>query len=182
MKIDLSKFNNNWYKPGSKLKIIIWFFFNAFFLKNKYNPSSRIKKTVLKIFGAKIGNGVVLKPSISVKYPWKLKIGDFTWVGEGVWIDNLDQVTIGNNVCISQGALLLCGNHNYKKTTFDLMIAPITLKDGVWIGAKSMVTQNVTCGANSILAVQSVCSSDLEANSIYRGNPAIKVKDRIIVE
>lgn len=180
MKTDLSKFNNDWYQPGSKIKILLWFFFNAFFLKNKYNPSSGIKKTVLKLFGAKIGKGVVLKPSISVKYPWKLIIGDFTWIGENVWIDNLDQVTIGNNVCISQGALLLCGNHNYKKSKFDLMIGSIILEDGVWIGAKSIVTQNVTCKTHSVLAVQSVCSSDLEANSIYKGNPAVKIKDRII--
>ena len=112
MKTDLSKFNNHWYKPGSKIKILVWYFVNVCCLQNKYNPFSGLKKFVLRIFGAKIGKGVVLKQTISVKYPWKLTIGDNVWIGENVWIDNLDEVLIGVNVCISQGAMLLCGNHN----------------------------------------------------------------------
>jgi len=182
MKTELAKFNNSWYNPGGKVKIVIWFFFNSFFLKNKYNPSSGIKKFVLRLFGAKIGNGVVVKPGVSVKYPWKLKVGDNTWIGENVWIDNLDDISIGNNVCLSQGAMLLCGNHDYKKSSFDLMIGSITLEDGVWIGAKSVVTQNVQCRAHSILAVYSVASSNLEENGIYKGNPAVKIRERIIEE
>lgn len=180
MKTDLSTFDNSWYQPGNKVKILLWYFFNAFFLKNKYNPSSKIKILVLKLFGAKIGKGVVIKPSISVKYPWKLTIGNYCWIGENVWIDNLDDVILGNNVCISQGALLLCGNHNYKVSSFNLIIGKIVLKDGVWIGAKSIVTQNVTCQSHSILAVNSVASTHLEANGIYKGNPAVKIRTRII--
>ena len=182
MKTDLSKFNNHWYKPGSKIKILVWYFMNVCCLQNKYNPFSGLKKFVLRIFGAKIGKGVVLKQTISVKYPWKLTIGDNVWIGENVWIDNLDEVLIGDNVCISQGAMLLCGNHNYKKSTFDLMIGTITLEDGVWIGAKSVVTQNVVCKSHSILGVQSVASFNLDEFSIYKGNPAVKVRERNIEE
>ena len=180
MNSDLSSFNNSWYKPGHKLKLLIWFFCNAFILQNKYNPFSSLKVTILKLFGAKIGRGVVIKQSVSIKYPWKLRIGNNSWIGENVWIDNLDEVSIGDNVCISQGALLLCGNHNFKKSTFDLMIGKITLENGVWIGAKSIVTQGVVCKSHSILAVNSVASSNLEKFSVYRGNPALKIKDRII--
>ncbi len=182
MKTRLDHFNNSWYKPGPKFKIACWFIFNALILKNKYNPFSRSKVAVLRLFGATIGKGVVIKPSVSVKYPWKLAIGNYVWIGENVWIDNLDQVTIGNHVCISQGALLLCGNHNYKKSSFDLMIKPIELQDGTWIGAKSMVTQGVVCKEHSILAVQSVATSNLEAFTIYQGNPAIEVRKRHIHE
>jgi len=180
MQTKLVTFDNSWYQPGSKIKIVFWYFFNAFILQNKYNPFSGLKIATLRLFGAQIGEGVVIKPSISVKYPWKLTIGNHTWIGENVWIDNLDEVIIGNNVCISQGALLLCGNHNYKKTTFDLMIGKIILEDGVWIGAKSIVTQNVICESHSILTVNSVASSNLEVYSINKGNPAVKVRDRRI--
>ena len=182
MKTQLDTFDNKWYKPGSRIKIGLWYFCNAIFLKNKYNPFSKLKVSVLRLFGAKIGKGVVLKPSISVKYPWKLSIANNVWVGENVWIDNLDQVTIGSNVCISQGALLLCGNHNYKKSSFDLIVKPIELKDGVWIGAKSTVTQGVICGAESVLSVQSVANSDLEPYGIYQGIPAVKIRERVIDE
>jgi putative colanic acid biosynthesis acetyltransferase WcaF len=180
MKTDLSKFNNDWYKPGSAFKRLIWFLCNALILQNKYNPSSGLKKMTLKLFGAKIGKGSVFKTGVSIKYPWKLKIGDHCWIGENVWIDNLDEVIIGNNVCISQGALLLNGNHNYSASTFDLMLGKIILEDGVWIGAKSIVTQNVTCKSHSVLSVNSVASKTLEAYGVYRGNPAVKIKDRKI--
>jgi len=182
MKTDLASFDNSWYSPGNRGKILFWFFFNAFFLKNSYNPFSGLKITVLKLFGAQIGKGVVIKPSISVKYPWKLKIGDYTWIGENVWIDNLDEVTIGSHVCISQGALILCGNHNFKKPSFDLIIKPIILEDGVWIGANSTVTQGVICHSHSVLSVQSLANKNLEPYSIYQGIPAIKIRERKIDE
>ena len=137
---------------------------------------------MLKLFGAKIGKGVVIKPSVNIKYPWKLSIGDHTWIGENVWIDNLGEVKIGANACISQGAMLLCGNHNYKKVAFDLIVGNIELEDGVWIGAHSVVCPGVKCKSHSLLAVKSVATKNLEAWKIYQGNPAIVVRDREIKE
>lgn len=121
--VDLSLYNNAWYNTGaSVIKRTLWYFANSAILNNSFIPFSRIKIKVLRLFGAKIGKGVVIKPSVNIKYPWNLKIGDYVWIGENVWIDNLVEVSIGDNVCISQGAMLLCGNHNYKKTSFDLMV------------------------------------------------------------
>ena len=178
MKTDLSKYNIDWYEPRGKLVRLLWFYVNAIFMQSKLNPFSGFKVLLLRIFGAKIGRGVVFKPGVNVKYPWKLILGDYVWIGEDVWIDNHDDVIIGSNVCLSQGVMLLCGNHNFKKSTFDLMIGEIEIKDGVWIGAKSIVTQNVICESHSVLSVNSVASSNLESYTIYRGNPAIKVDDR----
>lgn len=177
---DLSTFNNNWYRPGPAWKLFLWYFVNVFFLQNPLNPSSSLKVLLLKLFGAKIGEGVVIKPGVNIKYPWKLSIGNHCWIGEKVWIDNLDQVTLENHVCLSQESLLLCGNHNYKIKSFDLMIGPITLEDGVWIGAKSVVCPGVVCKSHSILSVGSVATTEMEPYSIYQGNPAIKTKDRKI--
>jgi putative colanic acid biosynthesis acetyltransferase WcaF len=125
---------------------------------------------------------VVIKPNVNIKYPWKLRIGNYCWIGEQVWIDNLDQVTLEDNVCISQGALLLCGNHNYKTKAFDLMIAPIYLCEGSWVGAKSSVAPGVTFSSHAVLSMGSVATTHLEAYSIYSGNPAVKVKSREFVE
>ncbi len=175
----LSKYNNDWFDEGAGfIKRTLWFYTNALFFINPLNPISSIKVFLLRLFGAKIGKAVVIKPGVNIKYPWKLSIGNYTWIGEKVWIDSLDQVKIGSNCCISQGALLLNGNHNYQKESFDLIVNPILLEDGVWIGAQSIVTGGVTCKSHSVLAVQSTASSDLEAYSIYRGNPAVKIKKR----
>lgn len=180
MKTDLSTYNNNWYRPGSSLKRFFWYFINELFIRNPLNPSSSIKVFILRLFGATIGNYVIIKPKVNIKYPWKLVIGNHCWIGESVWIDNLAQVTIEDNVCISQGAFLLCGNHNYKLSSFDLMISPIILKEGSWIGAKSIVGPGVTLNSHAILSMGSVASNDLDAFAIYRGNPAVKVKNRVV--
>lgn len=180
MKTDLSTFDNSWYKPGSKVKRALWYLFNNAFLLNPYNPFSGLKKFVLKLFGAKIGKGVVIKQRVNIKYPWKLEVGDNTWIGEDVWIDNLGDVKIGANCCLSQGAFLLCGNHNYKKSTFDLIVGKITLEDGVWIGAKAIVTGGVYCHSHALLTVGSVASKNLEAYKVYQGNPAVAIRDREI--
>lgn len=180
-KTNLCKYDNSWYNPGGgALKRLMWYFCNVVVMKNGWIPFPGIKMRLLRAFGARIGKGVVFKPCVNVKYPWNLSIGDYTWIGENVWIDNLVKVRIGSNVCISQGALLLCGNHNYKKKTFDLMVGEITIEDGAWIGAMCTVCPGVTCKSHSVLTVNSVATSDLEAYSVYRGNPAVKINDRVI--
>ena len=181
MKVALKTYNNDFYNPGgSALKRLLWHFVNAIILNSALLPINSCKIFVLRLFGAHIGSGVTIKPHVNVKYPWLLSIGNHAWIGEKVWIDCLTKVTIGDNVCLSQGSMLLTGNHNYSKTTFDLVIGPIILEDGVWIGAKSVVCPGVTCFSHSVLSVLSVATSDLEAYGIYQGNPAVKKKVRVI--
>ena len=137
-----------------------------------------LKVAILKLFGSKIGKGVIIKPGVNIKYPWLLTIGDYSWIGEDVWIDNLAQVTIGLNCCISQGALLLCGNHNFRSETFDLIVKPITIEDGAWVGAKSVVCPGVTVKEDAIITVGSVATKSLDAATIYQGNPAVSKRKR----
>lgn len=177
---DLASYSNSWFYAGNPVKRVIWYFVNACFFICPLFPFSSVKVFLLRLFGAKIGRGVIIKPSVNIKYPWKLRIGNHVWIGENVWIDNLGEVTIGNNACISQGALILSGNHDYKKSTFDLVIKEIVIEEGVWIGARSVVTQGVCCSSHSVLAAGSVASDNLEPYFIYRGNPAVKIKERSI--
>ena len=143
-------------------------------------PVSGIKLFFLRLFGAEIGKGVVIKPGVKIKFPWKLMIGENSWIGEGVWIDNLDIITIGKSVCISQGAYLFTGNHDFKKSTFNLITHPILIEDGVWIGAKAVVYGGVTCHTHSILGINAVAETNLAGYTIYKGNPAIPLLQRII--
>ena len=133
------------------------------------------ERTLLRLFGA-VGEGW----SSNRASPLNTH-GNWLWhhlIGENVWIDNLGQVTIGNHCCLSQGALLLCGNHNYKKATFDLMVGDITLEDGVWIGARSSVGPGVICGSHSVLAMGSTALKDLDAWMVHQGNPACAKSQR----
>jgi len=180
-KTDLSTYNNAPFHPGgTAFKRFLWYYLNALFLKTSLLPSNSFKSFLLRLFGAKVGKNVTIKPGVNIKYPWFLTIGNETWIGENVWIDCLVPVTIGNNVCISQGAVLLTGNHNYKKTSFDLIVSGVTLEDGVWIGSKAMVNPGITAASHAVLTSGSVATRNLDAYSIYQGNPAVKVRERII--
>ncbi len=127
-----------------------------------------------------MGKGIVLRHNVNIKSPWFLIVGDYTWIGEGVWIDNLVPVKIGSHVCLSQGAMLQTGNHDFSKSTFDLITGEIVLEDGVWIGAKALVCPNVIAAEHAVLTAGSVATKNMEAYFVYQGNPAVKVKKREI--
>lgn len=183
MNVDLSTFENRRYNPGRGFCIrILWHFFNAFFMQNPLNPYSRLKIVILRLFGAKIGKGVVLKPGINVKYPWSLEIGDHSWVGENAWLDSLAKIKIGNNCCVSQGAYFCTGNHDWTDPAFGLIVKPITVEDGAWVGARVTVLPGVTIGKHSILAAGSTVSKNTDPYMIYVGNPAQPVKERKILK
>jgi putative colanic acid biosynthesis acetyltransferase WcaF len=165
---------------ASRFKQLAWYCTNIVFFKNPFNILSSLKVSLLKCFGAKLGVGVVIKPAVNIKYPWKLQVGDHSWIGEEVWIDNLSDVVIGKNVTLSQGCLLLTGSHDHTRTSFDFLSNPITLEDGVWVGAKAVVSGGVTCGSHSILGLNSVAEKDMEPFTIYKGNPAIPVLRRLL--
>jgi putative colanic acid biosynthesis acetyltransferase WcaF len=163
---------------AGKFKQVAWYITNILFFKNPLNVFSSVKVSLLRLFGSTVGEGVIIKPSVNIKYPWKLRIGANCWIGEHVWIDNLSDVVMGQSVTLSQGALLLTGSHDYKASTFDFITKTIVLEDGVWIGAKSVVLGGVTCRSHSVLSVLSVAKSDMQEYTIYRGNPAEPVKTR----
>ena len=175
---DLSKFDIGNYQAGTKIKIYIWFFINYYIFDSALPWPYKLKRLLLIWFGATIGRGLVIKPKVRIKYPWRLSVGNYCWIGESVWIDNLEHVYIGNNVSISQGAMLLTGNHDYTKSNFPYRLGKITIDDGVWIGAKAVVCPGIRCASHSILTVNSVASKDLNEWSIYAGNPAAFVRIR----
>jgi putative colanic acid biosynthesis acetyltransferase WcaF len=182
----LKKVNNAAFKTtihigAGSLKQYAWYFTNIFFFKNPLNVSSGVKVFLLKLFGAKIGAGVVIKPSVNIKYPWKLQVGDYSWIGEAVWIDNLSEVIIGSSVTLSQGALILTGSHDHTKETFDFISLPVKIEDGGWIGAKAVVYGGVSVGSHAILGINAVAENDLAPYTIYKGNPAIPVLKRNII-
>ena len=181
MRVDLSTFDNSWYNPGRGFLVrTLWLIVNAVFLQNPINLSSGLKVFILRLFGGRIGRGVVFKPSVNVKYPWNLTVGDYSWIGEGAWLDSLDCIVIGSNVCISQGAYFCTGNHDWGDPAFGLVVKPIVVEDGAWVGARATVLPGVTVKTHSIIAAGTVISKDTEPYMVFAGNPAIAVKERVI--
>lgn len=181
IKVELAKFDGSDFDKGAGLlKTTLWYFINALFVRASWNPFMKPKIWLLRLFGAKIGRGLVLKNNVTIKSPWNLVVGDNCWIGENVWIDNLDKVYIGSNVCISQGAMLLTGNHDYTISSMPYRNAPIRINDGAWIGAQATVCPGVIVQENAILTVGSVATKDMDENGVYQGNPAGKIRERVL--
>lgn len=157
---------------------MLWLLVSAVFFQHSLCVWNGIKIRLLRWFGATVGHGVLVKPRVTIKFPWRLHLGNQVWIGEGVWIDNLARVTIGDNVCISQGALLLTGSHHYGKPGFDLMVKPVVLENGVWIGAKALVCPGVRVYASAVLTAGSVATQDIPTGTVYQGNPAVFKRNR----
>lgn len=174
----LSQYSTNGFSRGAPFFVeSVWYFVNAWAFSSCF-PGSSWRKFLLRAFGARVGDGVVIKPGVKVKFPWRLVIGCDTWVGEGVWIDNLDWVFIGSNVCISQGAFFCTGNHDWSSESFDLITNSITIEDCAWVGAFSSVCAGTYIPEGAVLCQSSFAVGCLEPWTVYSGNPALRVKER----
>ena len=141
-------------------------------------PGSGWRVAMLRMFGAQIGRGVMIKPKVRVKFPWKLHVGDHSWLGEGLWIDNLAEVSIGDHCCLSQGAYLGTGNHRWDRDSFDLKTSPIRLENHCWIGAMALVAPGAVCGEGVVLTMGSMAKGELAKWQVYSGSPATIIKPR----
>jgi putative colanic acid biosynthesis acetyltransferase WcaF len=161
----------------SKLVESLWLILDAILVRSRI-PGLTHRRLILRAFGARIGERVVIKTGVRIKFPWRLQIGDDSWIGEEVWIDNLASVQIGANCCISQGAYICTGSHDWGSPTFDLLVKPVKIEDSAWIAARAVIGPGVTVGEGAVLSLGSVATSDLVAWGIYQGFPASLLKQR----
>jgi len=180
-KVDLSRPDNSEYQKGRSLLVqALWHFVGLPLFRSHFIPISGLKCALLMLFGAKIGQGVYIKPGVRVKFPWYLTVGDYCWLGEDLWIDNLTDVRIGSNVCISQGAYLCTGNHDWTTPNMKLFRKPIRVDDGSWVGARAILCPGVSIGSGSIVAAGSVVTRSIGEYEVWAGNPAVFVRERRI--
>jgi putative colanic acid biosynthesis acetyltransferase WcaF len=152
--------------------IVLWYLTNYLAVIPGWNVSSSFKVALLRLFGAHIGKKLIIRPRVKIKYPWKLIIGNDCWIGEDVFIENLEMVILENNVCISQKSMLINGNHNVYSPRFNYYGQKIQICNEVWIGAGCIIGPGVICEKRSVLQLGSIATSKLKENGIYSGNPA----------
>ena len=156
----------------------VWYLLKCALFLSPLPVPSAFKAAILRMFGARVGRGVVIKPRVNIHFPWKLAVGDFTWIGEEANILNFEFVTIGRQCCISQRAFLCTGNHDYRDAAMPYRNEPITVEDGAWIGAQVFVAPGVTIGIDAVITAGSIVLTDQAPRMVCRGNPCAPVKDR----
>lgn len=157
-----------WDKPA--VFMYLWAIAERLFVTNSWQPSSKLRTSVLRAFGAEIGDGVVFRPRTRVAFPWKLKVGHDAWIGEGVWIHNQDLICIGENAVISQDCFLTTGSHAHRKD-MALITRPIEVAAGAWVTSRCVVLGGSRIGISAVIGPSSVVKGDIPSNTIWAGNP-----------
>jgi len=171
--VDLSIYDNSDFDRGASLwKEALWIALRALFFQTAIPWPSRFRAAILRSFGAKIGEDVVIRANINISFPWRLSIGDHVWIGEDVGILSLAPVTIESNVCISQRAYLCTGSHDFRREDFKLKVAPITVRTGSWVAAVAFVGPGVEVGTGAVVSAGSVVFETVPPNTLVQGNPA----------
>lgn len=155
-----------WGRP--KLVVYIWGLFEIMFVSNALQISSRLRVAVLRLFGAKIGRDVIFRPRTRVKFPWKLEIGDRSWIGEGVWIHNHAKVQIGSDVVISQETMITTGSHDHRND-MALTASSIHISDGVWVTSRCLVLGGSRIGTSAVVRPMTVVQGTIAAGTVTDG-------------
>lgn len=177
MSQNLGDYQNDWFDRGRPLWVDALWILVSLFVSSTL-PGSSVRVFLLRRFGAEIDQGVVIKPRVRIKFPWRLAIGRNSWIGEGAWIDNLADVKIGQDCCVSQGVYICTGNHDWSQPSFDLKVEPVILEDGCWLGAFSKIAPGVTIQRSAVVAMGAIVFSDVDENMVVSGNPASVLKSR----
>lgn len=163
-RFSLDGFTGRGYDRGRGVPIQILWLMSRGLLMKWWCPN-RIRIGVLRLFGAKIADGVLVRHQVKIHWPWKLEIGRNSWVGEEVWILNLEQVTIGSNTCISQGVFLCTGSHDRRSATFEFDNAPVVVGDSVWVAARATVLRGVRIGDGATVGATALVTADVPAGT-----------------
>ncbi|WP_228853139.1 putative colanic acid biosynthesis acetyltransferase [Aegicerativicinus sediminis] len=174
--------NNFQLPPGfrgkSKIIVQLWWLCQWFL----FNPSPQVcygwRRFLLRLFGAKIGKGVLIRPSVKIVYPWKVTIGDYSWIGDEVNLYSLGQIQIGKNTVISQKSYLCGGGHDYTNRNFPIYSKPIIIEDDCWISTDVYIAPGIRVGEGTVVGARSSVFKDLPAGKICYGSPAIVIKER----
>lgn len=164
-------------RARSRVTETVWIGVEWLLVTGALQPSSRLRAAALRLFGAEIGQGVILRPRIRVKCPWNLRIGDRSWIGEGVWIHNQGRVTIGADSVVSQETFISTGSHDVRGT-MDLTVTPVEVGSGVWITSRCIVLPGSLVEDDVVVTPGSVVRGRLLAGGLYGGNPAALLRMR----
>jgi putative colanic acid biosynthesis acetyltransferase WcaF len=162
-----------------KLKIQLWYIVRSTLFKSSPEFMYNWRKRLLTWFGAKIGEGVRIRPSADITYPWNIEIGDYSYIGDGATLYSLTNIVIGKNCSISAQAYICTGTHDHKAVSFTLIVKSITIEDEVWLANGSFLMPGVSIGRGSICAARSVITKSIPSNSIVSGQPGRVIGQRI---
>ena len=177
-KLNSFKLPNN-FRGRNAFVVQLWWLVQSLFFKNSPQFLYGFRRFLLRLFGAKIGKNVIIRPTVRITYPWKVVIGDFSWIGDDVVLYSLGEIEIGENVVISQKSYLCAASHDYLKQDFPIFEKKITIDDECWLATDVFVAPGITIGKGTVVGSRSSVYKDLPANKVCIGNPAKIIRERL---
>ncbi len=179
--VDLRRYDQSWFDRGRPgWYIFLWWLVQAIVFPLSPQPFHFLRRGLLRLFGAKVGVGVIIRPTARFTYPWKVEIGDYSWIGDDVVFYSLDKIEIGRHCVISQKCYLCTGNHDFKDPAFGLMTGEIFVGNGVWVAADCFLAAGVNIGANSMIGARSSVFKSMPAGMVCWGNPCQVRYERVM--
>jgi putative colanic acid biosynthesis acetyltransferase WcaF len=157
----------------------LWWIVQSLFFRTSPQFLYGYRRFILRAFGAKIGKKVIIRPSVKITYPWKISIGDYSWIGDDVNLYSLGEIEIGRNVVISQKSYLCTGSHDYLKINFPIFSNKIIIEDECWLAADVFVAPGITIQKATVVGARSSVYKNLPSNKVCIGTPAKVIKNRI---
>ena len=169
MNRDLSAFSRSTnFTLLRKIQLGAWFCVQHLIFKSAFIPSS-LRPLLLKLFGASVGRGVLIRRGVQVHFPWNLEIENDCWIGEEVWFINHEKITIGSNICISQRSIICSGGHDYRSASLEYSHKPVVIKDGAWVCLGATILPGVTIGECSVVSAGEVARKSVPDYSMLVG-------------
>jgi len=178
---DLSSFKlPHDFRGRSAITVQLWWVVQATLFAWSPQFAYSFRAWLLQIFGAKIGIHTVIRPTVTVTYPWKVSIGDYAWIGDDVVLYSLGEIEIGANAVVSQRSYICTGGHDYTKPTFDIFATKIVIEPEAWVATDVFVAPGVRIGKGSVIGARSSVFKDMPPKMICYGNPAKPMQPRIM--
>ncbi|MFN6527124.1 hormogonium polysaccharide biosynthesis acetyltransferase HpsU [Nostoc sp. ChiSLP03a] len=170
--VDLRKYDQSWFDRGRpSWYVLLWWFVQAIAFPLTPQPLNIVRCALLRLFGACIGKGVLIRPTARFTYPWKVNIGNYSWIGDNVVLYSLDRIHIGEHCVISQKSYLCTGTHDLQDPAFGLKTASITIENGAWVAADCFVGPGVQIGANAVIGARSSVFINMPSGQVCWGSP-----------
>jgi len=167
------------FRGRSGLVVQLWWFTDFFLFKLSPQVMYGWRRFLLRLFGAKIGENVIIRPNVTITYPWKVSIGNDSWIGDNVELYSLGEIEIGSNVVISQKSYLCAASHDYEQENFPIWSKKITIEDQCWLATDVYIAPGVTIGQGTVVGARSSVFKDLPGGKICVGSPAKVIKSRM---
>ena len=177
-KLNSFKLPNN-FRGRNAFVVQLWWLVQSLFFKNSPQFLYGFRRFLLRLFGAKIGKNVIIRPTVRITYPWKVVIGDFSWIGDDVVLYSLGEIEIGENVVISQKSYLCAASHDYLKQDFPIFEKKISIEDQCWLATDVFIAPGITIGKGTVVGARSSVYKNVPANKVCVGNPAKIIRERL---